>query len=303
MSEQSHAPQVPPRESVMIAAFEGWNDAGSSASAALDHLAHVWRAQEYATLDPEDYHDFQVARPSVTRLPSGERVISWPGTVVSTCAEVSTVDRRVALVRGIEPSMKWRQFCSEVLDYAEDLEITTLITCGALLLDVPHTRPLPTFVTSEDPHARRLYGLEASDYEGPTGIVGVLGHEAALRGITVLSMWVGVPHYVAHPPSPKASVSLLTHIEKLMGVSIPLGHLSDDAQAWQRGVDELAEEDEEIAEHVSHLETVMDESSLPEASGDAIAAEFELFLKRRDSGRDGGKDSGRDGSKESGREY
>jgi hypothetical protein len=268
----------------MIAAFEGWNDAGSAASHALDHLADTWNAQEYGTLDPEDYHDFQVSRPTVSKLPGGERLMSWPGTVVSTCAAVSTPDRRVSLVRGIEPSMRWRQFCAEVLDYAEDLEVTTLITCGALLVDVPHTRPLPTFVSSDDANARRLYGLESSDYEGPTGIVGVLGHEAALRGITVLSMWVGVPHYVAHPPSPKATVALLGHLERLVGATVDFGDLREEADAWQRGADELTEEDDEIAAHVEQLEALMDETSLPEASGDAIAAEFEQFLRRRDGG-------------------
>jgi len=268
----------------MIAAFEGWNDAGNGASLAVDHLAEAWNAQEYGTLDPEEYHDFQVSRPTISRLPNGEHLMSWPGTVVSTCARVSTPERRVSLVRGIEPSMRWRQFCGEILDYAEDLEVKTLITCGALLVDVPHTRPLPTFVSSDDPEARTLYGIESSDYEGPTGIVGVLGHEATLRGITVLSMWVGVPHYVAHPPSPKATLALLTQLERIVGVPVTLEDLREEADAWQRGADELTEEDDEIAAHVSQLESLMDEASLPKASGDAIAAEFEQFLRRRDGG-------------------
>lgn len=285
MNEQPTPAFGAPRESIMIAAFEGWNDAGNAASHALDHLADAWNAQEYGTLDPEDYHDFQVSRPTIAKLPGGERVMSWPGTVVSTCQGASNPDRRISLVRGIEPSMRWRQFCAEILDYAEDLEVTTLVTCGALLVDIPHTRPLPTFVSSEDAHARRLYGIESSDYEGPTGIVGVLGHEAALRGMTVLSMWVGVPHYVAHPPSPKATLALLGQLERYAGVAIDLGDLRDEADAWQRGADELAEEDEEIAAHVAQLETLMDEVSLPEASGEAIAAEFEQFLRRREGGQ------------------
>lgn len=284
MTEPLPTPSSPERESIMIAAFEGWNDAGNAASHAIDHLARAWNAQEYGALDPEDYHDFQVNRPTISLLPNGERVIAWPGTVISTCAAVSHADRRISLVRGIEPSTRWRQFCNELLDFAEDLEVTTLITCGALLVDVPHTRPLPTFVSSEDPVARTRYGLEASDYEGPTGIVGVLGHEAALRGITVLSMWVGVPHYVAHPPSPKATVALMGQLERLVGFPVDLGDLPDDAAAWQRGADELAEDDDEIAQHVQQLESLLDETSLPEASGDAIAAEFERFLRRRDDG-------------------
>src|SRR5690606_470599 len=189
-------PTLAPHESIMIAAFEGWNDAGGAATSALDHLADVWNAQEYAALDPEDYHDFQVSRPIISRLPNGERVITWPGTVVSTTVGPFTRKRQISLVRGIEPSMRWRQFCEDVLDLADDLEVTTLITCGALLVDLPHTRPLPTFGSSEDPAARRVFDVERSDYEGPTGIVGVLGHDAQARGISVLSMWVGVPHYV-----------------------------------------------------------------------------------------------------------
>jgi hypothetical protein len=284
MTEHPTLPSGPPRESIMVAAFEGWNDAGSAASHAIDHLADVWKAQEYGALDPEDYHDFQVSRPTVSRLAGGEKVISWPGTLVSTCASVSTPERRVSLVRGIEPSMRWRQFCGELLDYAEDLEVTTLVTCGALLVEVPHTRPFPSFVSSESEAARALWGLERSDYEGPTGILGVLGHEAELRGITVLSMWVGVPHYVAHPPNPKATLVLLGQIEKLVGAPIDLGDLPDEVAAWTRGADELAQDDDEIGEHVRQLESVMDEASLPEASGEAIAAEFEQFLRRRDGG-------------------
>ncbi|MFW2514119.1 PAC2 family protein [Demequina sp. SO4-13] len=275
---------IPADETVMVAAFEGWNDAGSSASAALDHIAQTWGSAEHTTLDPEDYHDFQVARPSIARLPSGDRVVSWPGTIVSTTPGPPEQAARVVLARGIEPSMRWRTFCAEVLDAAEDLGVTTLVTCGALLLDVPHTRPLPTFVTSDDDSARARYGLEASEYEGPTGIVGVLGHEAQLRGITVLSVWVGVPHYIAHPPSPKATVTLLGQLERLLGAPIDLGDLPDEAEAWQRGADELTEDDEEIAAHVEQLESLMDETSLPEASGEAIAEEFEKFLRRRDGG-------------------
>jgi len=271
-------------ESLLVAAFEGWNDAGSAASHALEHLAHIWNAQEYAALDPEDYHDFQVSRPAISRGSDGEQILTWPGTVVSTAVGPFARERRIALARGIEPSMRWRQFCDELLDLAEDLEVTTLITCGALLVDVPHTRPLPTFVTSEDADVRQALSLERTDYEGPVGIVSVLGHAARQRGIKVLSMWVGVPHYVAHPPSPKASLALLAQMERLLGEPFDLGDLPDDAVAWQRGADELTREDDDLADHVRQLETMMDETSLPEASGDAIAAEFERYLRRRDGG-------------------
>lgn len=273
---------IPAGESVMIAAFEGWNDAGAAASSALEHLATTWDATEHTTVDPEEYHDFQVARPSQTTLPSGDRVLSWPGTVVSTAIGPWPDEGRRSLVQGIEPSMRWRTFAAEVLSAAEELEVTTLITCGALLLDVPHTRPLPSFISSEDAAVRERFGLEASQYEGPTGILGVLSHEAQLRGITVLTLWVGVPHYIAHPPNPKATMTMLSQIERLLGEPIDLGNLPDEAEAWQRGADELVDDDDEVAEHVGQLESLMDETSLPEASGDAIAAEFEKFLRRRD---------------------
>lgn len=284
MSTESDGPALGSEQTIMIAAFEGWNDAGSAASAALDHLVEGWKATEYAVLDSDKYHDFQVNRPTISRLPSGDRVISWPGTIVSTAAVPWESNRKLALVRGIEPSIRWRGFAGEILDHAQDLGVTTLLTCGALLVDAPHTRPLPTFVTSEDPAARKRFDLERSDYDGPTGILGVLGHEASLRGIQVLSMWVGIPHYVGHPPSPKGTMALLGQIERFIGEPIDLADLPYESEAWQRGADELAEDDDEVAEHVKQLEELMDETSLPEASGEAIAAEFEQFLRRRDGG-------------------
>ncbi len=265
-------------ESILIAAFEGWNDAGSAASAALDHLSRVWQASSYATLDPEDFHDFQVSRPTVTRNDDGVRVMSWPGTVISTTPGPWKDDRRIGLVRGIEPSMRWRHFIDEILALTKPLEVTTLITCGALLVDAPHSRPLPTYVTSEDPTLRRTLGLERSDYEGPTGITGVLGHEAQLRGVKVVSAWVGVPHYIGHPPSPMATLAILSLLERLLGEPIDRGDLEYQAEAWQRSVNDLASEDEDVAAHVRQLEDVSDMMSLPESSGDAIAAEFERFL-------------------------
>lgn len=276
---------VPATETLMIAAFEGWNDAGNAASAAIDHLIRFLRAKEHATLDPEDYHDFQVNRPVVSRDPEGERLITWPGTVIYTATWRGDVTRKIVLVRGIEPSMRWRQFSAEVLDHARRLGVTTLLTMGALLVDSPHTRPLPVFITSEDGPTRERLDLERSDYDGPTGITGVLAHDAQHRGITVLSMWVGIPHYVAHPPSPAGTVQLLGQVELLVRERIEYYGLGDDAEAWERGADDLMEEDEEIAAHVAQLEAMVDEAALPEASGDAIAAEFEKYLRRRDTGK------------------
>jgi len=277
---------LPGDDTVMLAAFEGWNDAGSAATEALTHLHQAWDAEQIDELDPEEYHDFQVNRPVIALDEDGVRRISWPSTSVAVARGPRT-GRQVVLVHGIEPSMRWRRYCNELLDIAAGLGVRTVVTVGALLADVPHTRPIPVNATSEDAVVRAALGLEASTYEGPTGIVGVLQHEAAARGMQSLSLWAAVPHYVAHPPSPKASLAILHRIEQLLGESIPLGELPDDAAAWQAGVDELAGEDSEIGDYVRQLEQAKDTAELPEASGEAIAQEFERYLRRRDTGNGG----------------
>lgn len=273
---------LPPDETVVLAAFEGWNDAGSSASDALAHLHAVWDAVQVDELDPEDYHDFQVNRPSVGVDPDGVRRITWPTTTVAVAR--TPAGRQVVIVHGIEPSMRWRRYCTELLDIAEGLGARTVVTIGALLADVPHTRPIPITITSEDDALRERLDLEQTTYEGPTGIVGVLAHEARSRGVAAASLWAAVPHYVAHPPSPKASLAVLGALETLLGEPVPLGELPEDAVAWQHGVDELAGEDSEIGDYVRQLEEAKDTAELPEASGEAIAQEFERYLRRRDSG-------------------
>jgi len=287
MTEPDPRPSdLPPRETVLLAAFEGWNDAGSAASQALAHLHDVWGAEQVDELDPEEYHDFQVNRPVIGPGPDGHREIVWPTTSIAV-ATTPHAGRQVVLVHGIEPSMRWRRYCTEILDIAAGLGVRTVVTVGALLADVPHSRPIPVTATSEEPAVRELLGLDANTYEGPTGIVGILQHEAELRGMRSLSLWAAVPHYVAHPPSPKAALAILTRIEGLLGEPIPLGELPDDAVAWQHGVDELASEDGEIAEYVRQLEEAKDTADLPEASGEAIAQEFERYLRRRDKGTGG----------------
>jgi proteasome assembly chaperone (PAC2) family protein len=277
----------PLRGPIMLAAFEGWNDAGSAASEALAHLHEAWGAEQVDELDPEDYHDFQVNRPMIGLTESGRREITWPATSVAVATRPRTGEQLV-LVHGIEPSMRWRRYCAELLDVAQRLKVSTVVTLGALLADVPHTRPIPVTVTSDDLELQTAMGLDANTYEGPTGIVGVLQHEAQRRGMRALSVWAAVPHYVAHPPSPKAILALLARVEELLGESVPLGDLPEDAEAWQHGVDELAAEDSEIAEYVAQLEEAKDTADLPEATGEAIAREFERYLRRRDGGHGSG---------------
>ncbi len=273
---------VPPlRDPVMVAAFEGWNDAGEAASGAAAHLEKVWKAQPVGELDPEEYHDFQVNRPAVGLGEDGKRRITWPTTRLYW-ASPPGASRDVVIVRGIEPSMRWKSFTTEVLKYADELKVGTLITLGALLADVPHTRPIPVTSTSEDEVLLSRLAIEPSRYEGPTGIVGVLQDEAGRRGLPSLSLWAAVPHYVGQSPSPKATLALLRRVEEMLDVTVPLGELPEDARAWERGVDELAEEDTEIGEYVRQLEQAKDTADLPEATGEAIAQEFERYLRRRD---------------------
>jgi len=264
---------------VMLCAFEGWNDAGDAASGAVLHLEEVWAATQIAEVDPEDYYDFQVNRPEVV-IEDGERSITWPTTRISV-ARIPLATRDVVLVAGIEPSMRWRAFTAELLGIARELGVEMVVTLGALLADTPHTRPVPVSGTSSDESISVRMGYEPSTYEGPTGIVGVLQDACATAGIPAVSLWAAVPHYVAQPPCPKATLALLARIEDLLDVPVPLADLPEESRAWQIGVDELAGEDEEIAAYVHQLEEVVDTAELPEASGDAIAREFERYLRRR----------------------
>ncbi len=280
MIELDELPEL--TDPVLIAAFEGWNDAGDAATAAVEHLEDVWSAEVIGELDPEDYYDFQVNRPHVELDPDGVRRISWPGTRISV-ARLPNQTRDVVLVRGVEPSMRWRSYCNELLAVAADLGVEMVVTLGALLADTPHTRPVPVTGTVTDAGLARTLGLEESSYEGPTGIVGVLQAAGARAGLPAVSLWAAVPHYVGQPPCPKAEMALLRRVEDLLDVPVPLGDLPEESVAWERGVDELAAEDEEVAEYVRTLEEARDTAELPEASGDAIALEFERYLKRRAS--------------------
>ncbi|MFV0461355.1 MAG: PAC2 family protein [Actinomycetales bacterium] len=281
----SQEPQT--RPPIALAAFEGWNDAGDAATGVITHLCELWGAEPLVALDPEEYHDFQVNRPQVSITDDGTRRITWPTTRLFR-TRPQGYDRDVLLVHGIEPSMRWRRYTDEVLGHLAEQNVETLITLGALLADVPHTRPIPVTSTSDNPELLDRLALQKSTYEGPTGIVGVLGDVATRRGLPVLSLWAAVPHYVGQPPSPKAQLALLSRIEELLGLPVELAELAEDAQAWEHGVDELAGQDEEIAAYVKQLEEAKDTADLPEASGEAIAREFERYLRRRgDQGKPG----------------
>ena len=265
---------------ILIAAFEGWNDAADAASSTLDRLISEWDAEVVAELDPEDYYDFQLTRPHISVDGDGTRLLSWPTTRVLV-ARPPGATRDIVLLRGVEPNLRWRQFCEEVLEVAEALGVQLVVALGALLADTPHTRPVPVTGTVSDPELGERLGLEQSRYEGPTGITGVFQDACSAADMPSLSLWAAVPHYVAQAPCPKATLALLSRLEDLLDVSVPVEDLVEDARAWERGVDEMASDDAEVADYVKQLEEQRDTSELPEASGDAIAREFERYLKRR----------------------
>lgn len=269
------------RDPIVIAAFEGWNDAGECASAVVKHLAQAWKAEVVAAVDPEDYYDFQVNRPQVVNV-DGRRTVRWPTTRV-LLARDTPVGRDVLLVHGIEPSVRWRTFTLDLLSYLLDQGSQLVVVLGGLLADVPHTRPIPVSLTTDDDDLLATSeDVERSSYEGPTGIVGVLTEEAGQHELPALSCWAAVPHYAGGAPSPKASLALLGQIEELLDCVLDDNALGEAARAWERGVDELAASDDEVADYVRQLEEAQDTADLPEASGDAIAKEFERYLRRRD---------------------
>lgn len=271
---------LPPlRRPVLIAAFAGWNDAGDAATGAVEHLQQAWDAQKVAAVDPDDYYDFQVNRPVVSLVDGVTRRITWPTTRVSIC-RLPDSERDVVLLHGLEPNMRWRGFCDELVAIAEQLGVELVVTLGALLADSPHTRPVPVSGTASDRATMEALGLERSRYEGPTGIVGVFQDRCAQAGLAAISFWAAVPHYVASPPCPKATLALLRRVEDLLDLPVPLGDLPEHARAWERSVDELAAEDSDVAEYIASLEQREPEVDLPEASGEAIAKEFERYLRR-----------------------
>jgi hypothetical protein len=263
---------------VVVAAFGGWNDAGNAATGAVEHLASTFGAELAFALDPDDYYDYQVNRPHV-HGGDGTRELIWPTTEI----KISELPdgRDLVLVHGIEPNLRWRQFCASIMSALTSARTERIYILGALLADTPHTRPVPVSVSTRDPELMEIYGLQPSSYEGPTGIVGVLADSLHRGGLQVLSLWAAVPHYVSHPPCPKATLALLSQLENLADATLELTQLSRQAWAWERGVDQLAAEDAEVAEYVQGLEQQQDAAVLPEASGEAIAAEFERYLRRR----------------------
>ena len=269
-----------PTSPALIAAFEGWNDAGEAASGVINHLGIAWQATPIGAVDPEEFYDFQVTRPVLEVADGRTDRLVWPTTRLSL-AQPEGLGRDLILVHGIEPNMRWRAFSDPLVGAFTELGVELVILLGALLADSPHTRPVQVTAAATDTVLAAQLHVEPVDYKGPTGIVGVLQHACAAAGIPSVSLWAAVPHYVAQPPSPKATLALLRGVEDVLDTTLPLADLPEEARAWERGVDELAEQDTEVAEYVKTLEDAKDATELPEASGDAIAREFERYLRRR----------------------
>jgi hypothetical protein len=264
---------------VLICAFEGWNDAAESASAAANIVSESLDCIVAAEVDPEDYYDFQFTRPTVSLSENGDRELTWPTTSLLISSSKDPNLSRFSVLIGTEPARRWKSFVAEILEMIEDREIETVIFLGGMLADTPHTRPISVSATSQNEMVRRIDGVEKSSYEGPVGIVSTLGIALEEAGIATIALWAAVPHYVHTSPSPKATLALVAELERLLDVNFSHGDLADQAFAWERGIDEIAENDEEMSGYIEQLEASRDEVDSEAASGEAIARELEKFLQ------------------------
>jgi predicted ATP-grasp superfamily ATP-dependent carboligase len=275
----------------MIIASGGWSDAGEAATGVITHLmatlngdidVESFSPELIAEIDSEDYYDFQVNRPLIFVDDSMIRSLTWPG--VQVFAQRNPFgDRDFVLVRGVEPSMRWKSFASELLDLADDLEVELVITLGSMLADTPHTRPIPVSGTGAHPDIARRLGVEVSRYEGPTGILAVIQDGCVRRGIDAIALWAAIPHYASASPSPKATLALINGIEDFLEISLPQGVLPELATQWEKSVDEMVKEDSDIEEYIKTLEESKDATELSDDSGEELAREVERFLRRQNN--------------------
>jgi predicted ATP-grasp superfamily ATP-dependent carboligase len=274
------------RDPVMVCAFKGWNDAGEAASAALSFIRDHFESQIVAEVDPEDYYDFTAVRPLVRLTEGRTREIDWPQNTISV-ANVSGADGDLVMLQGVEPSLRWRRFTETVIEVARELGVRMVITLGALLADVPHSRPVAiTGIASDESLVEKL-GYERTNYQGPTGIVGVLHHACAAQGMPSASLWASVPHYVAATPNPKVALALVRAFEGSAGLAVDAGELEEAAEDYDRQVNAAVASDPEVKAFVERLESAMDEVDAESTSeeripsAETIARDFQRFLRQR----------------------
>lgn len=282
---QVRQPPPPLRRPVLVASFKGWNDAGEAASGALGVLADTLRATTFADVDAEEFFDFQATRPTVRIVDGGTRRLEWPGNRFAW-ATLPGSPHHLILLDGTEPNLRWRVFASAVVDLALELGVEFVVTLGALQVDVPHTRPVLVTGSSSDPRLADRLGLRRSSYEGPTGMTGVLHHACGSAGLDAVSLWAGVPHYLAGAPFLAASLALSERLVHLLGADLSLTSLARDAAAQADHIQALLDEDDDLAEYVAELEEragSQADEALPAATitGDEIAAELERYLRNR----------------------
>jgi len=272
---------------VLVASFRGWNDGGQGASMANAFLSRSWHAEKFASIDSEQFFDFQSTRPHVTLVEGSVRRIDWPENVFEH-ARPARSDRDAVLLLGTEPGLRWRTFAGLVSGLASDLGVELVVTLGALLADVPHTRPAPVTASASDASLMKELGVQPSRYEGPTGIVGVLHDACGVAGIPSVSLWAAVPHYVSLTPSPRAAKALCDRLGTLLDIPLDTTELDEASEAYMQQVSEAVAADEETAAYVEELEgridDLVEETDLP--SGDTLAAELTRFLREREQDDD-----------------
>jgi proteasome assembly chaperone (PAC2) family protein len=274
------------RAPALVCAFKGWNDAGDAASTALTFVGGALNAERFATIDPEEFYDFQSTRPQIRLTDGRARRIDWPAVELYE-VRVPRAPRDLVLLAGIEPSMRWRTFVRVVIELSEALGVQMVVTLGALLADVPHSRPISITGLASDTSLVERLGLANSSYEGPTGIVGVLHGACQEAGIPSASLWAAVPHYISAVPNPKAALALVRKLEGLVGVAVDATALETASADYDTQVNRAVQSDPEIQAFVERLEQAASEAEesgedlgqLP--SGDTLAREFQRFLKQR----------------------
>lgn len=279
------------RSPALVCAFKGWNDAGDAASAALTFVGSSLNATRFAHIDPEEFYDFQATRPRIELVDGKTRELEWPAVEIWE-ARVPRAPRDLILLSGPEPSMRWRTFGGLIVDLAEALDVSLVVTLGALLADVPHSRPVSISGMASDESLGERVALEPSSYEGPTGITGVLHALCGDADLPSASLWAAVPHYVAAAPNPKAALALVRKLEGLVGVTVDASELESAAEDYERQVSLAVSSDPDVQAFVERLEKAAEEedepvdpSQLP--SGDVIAREFQRFLRQRGPGEGG----------------